>query len=202
MVERVRELKLLKATAESGLLEALEAKGLTLSKLEKLLPLIDEANLLPLLVKNKNLLLAAAPLLVEPAPALLPVVVSVLKTPASSFQLPGAAFLGLGAYELFFDNGLLGVVCLLLGLPLTVLGALLGADINVPTVTSSTKQFVPLSAAPKVSANRPTIATKAPASPIAAIPVIGKAAPKAAAAPRAAPANRNGARKTIKVKVR
>jgi hypothetical protein len=43
-------------------LEALEAKGLTLSEVEKLLPLADELNLLPLAVANKDLLLSLAPL--------------------------------------------------------------------------------------------------------------------------------------------
>jgi hypothetical protein len=58
IVERIRELKLLKLTADSGLLEALEKKGLTLSTLEKLLPIIDDFGLLPLVSKNKELLLS------------------------------------------------------------------------------------------------------------------------------------------------
>ena len=85
ILSRVRELRLLTATADSGLLEALETKGLTLSQIERLLPLIDDLNLLPLLIKNKDLLLGVAPLLIEPAPALIPVAASVLKTSGSAF---------------------------------------------------------------------------------------------------------------------
>ena len=81
---------------------------------------------MPLLVKNKGLLLGLLPLLVEPAPALLPVVASVIKTPASSFGLIGVVFLVAGLLEgTVGENGLLGAVAVLLGVPGFVLATVL-----------------------------------------------------------------------------
>ena len=136
IIERVRELKLLTLTAESGLLEALEAKGLTLSQVEKLLPVADNLGLLNLAVKNKNLLLSAAPLLIEPAPALIPVVTSLLKTPPSLFSGLGVALVGAGGYEFVESNGLLGVLLVLLGAPAVVLGSVLNNGISIPSSTA------------------------------------------------------------------
>ena len=199
---------------------------MTLSKLEKLLPLVDELGLLPLLVKNKNLVLAAAPLLVEPAPALIPVVVNVLRTSPSTFQLPGFALAAGGVFETVTDNGLLGVPLVLLSAPLIVLGSVLGAiggDVPAVSTTSSS-----VSAAPRLaSISRPVVVAKAapkaepapaPAAPavkavapvkVAAAPVKAAPAPKIAApkiatsAPKVAVAraggNMNGKRKTIKI---
>mmetsp|Transcript_13931 Transcript_13931/g.12633 ORF Transcript_13931/g.12633 Transcript_13931/m.12633 type:complete len:257 (-) Transcript_13931:61-831(-) len=155
IIERVRALKLLSLTAESGLLEALEEKGLTLSQAEKLLPLVDELGLLPLLAKNKELVLAVAPLIIEPAPALLPIVVSVLKTPASSFTYTGLTFATVGTYELF-DNALLGAPLLLLGLPLFVLGSVLSGSVSIP-VPKKPEGILSIEEAPKPSADRPTV---------------------------------------------
>jgi hypothetical protein len=53
LVTKIRKNRLLALTAESGLLEALEEKGLSLSKIEKLLPVIDQLELLPLAEKNR-----------------------------------------------------------------------------------------------------------------------------------------------------
>lgn len=210
LLGRVRELKLLSQTADSGLLELLEEKGLTLSQAEKLLPLADSLNLLPLLLRNKNLLLSVAPLLVEPAPALLPVVVGVLKTPSQNYIIPASLLLGTGLYEVITDNALLGGLEVLLGLPLFVLGSVLGGKISVPTVAAVVDDE------PKVSSKRPVAAKRAfgestaaprasvrpPAAAAAKKPSatvkVGKApasAPKAAA-PKSA---NNGSRKTIKV---
>ena len=85
VLDRVRSLKLLTLTAESGLLEALEARGVTLAQVEKLLPLVDQLGLLELVKGNKALLASAAPLLIEPAPARSPC--CVLKTSPVTFQL-------------------------------------------------------------------------------------------------------------------
>jgi hypothetical protein len=172
LITRVRQLKLLSTLADSGLLEALESKGLTLSKVEKLLPLADELNLLPLVLKNKDLLLFAAPLLVEPAPALLPLAVSLLKTPATSFLAPGASLLLAGLVELN-DNLLLALLTLLLGLPLTVVGAVLNAikfD-SIPTIRSSAvKSVEPI----QKTSSRP-MAAKRVASPVATAAAAAKA---------------------------
>lgn len=170
VITRLRELKLLTLTAESGLLQALEARGLTLSQVEKLLPLADDLNLLPLLVSNKDLVRnTILPLLVEPAPALLPVLVSILRTSPATFQLLGSAFLGLGLYEEFSGAALLGVPLVLLGLPLVALGTVLSGAVSLPAPRpepivsrSESSSF----SAPKIFANRPS----AKAAPVGDFP--------------------------------
>jgi hypothetical protein len=175
VITRLRELKLLTLTAESGLLEALEAKGLTLSQVEKLLPLVDELNLLPLLASNKDLVRnTLLPLLVEPAPALLPLVVSLLKTNPSQFQLLGGLFVGLGLYE-DLSNLFLGNVIILLGLPFFALSAVLSGSIPLPTPSatsfvssvSSTPSSTPSSTSKPLFglSNRPVTAKKTVAVP-------------------------------------
>jgi len=84
VVSRVQQLKLLTAAADSGLLEALESKGVSLSYIEKLLPVIEKYGLLSFAAKNEEFLINfIAPLAVEPAPLILPVAVSVLKNPGA-----------------------------------------------------------------------------------------------------------------------
>ena len=128
---------MLKITAKSGLLEALEKKGLTLSKVEKLLPLADDLGALSLLLKNKELLLSAAPLIIEPAPALIPIAVNVLNTPPSTFSSLGYALLAAGAFEVVEGNGLLGAPLGLLGAPLILLSVVLSGGIPLPSARSS-----------------------------------------------------------------
>jgi hypothetical protein len=193
IVERIRELKLLKLTAESGLLEALEKKGLTLSGVEKLLPIIDDFGLLPLVSKNKELLLAVAPLLIEPAPALLPLLASILRTPPSTFLYSGLALIAAGGYEVTDNALLLGAPLVLLGLPLTVLGGVLGLSISLPSVPTGdrSKQYT-VSGVPETIVKR------------SAAPVLRPSAqPRAfVAAPLnpLATANVNGRRKLVKIK--
>jgi len=136
IIERLRQLKLLTVTAESGLLEALEEKGVTLSALEKLLPLADDLNLLPLLVSNRDLALnTLAPLAIEPASALLPLVVSILKTPPTTFLAAGLVLAGAGAYEVL-DGVTLAAPLVLLGLPLIALGGVLSGSVSLPSLPS------------------------------------------------------------------
>lgn len=80
IVQRIREQKLLTVVANSGLLETLEQKGLTLSKLEGLLTKADELKVLQLVKENKKLLKSLAPLGIEPAPAIIPILVKLLKS--------------------------------------------------------------------------------------------------------------------------
>ena len=128
IIERVRSLQLLSLTADSGLLEALEDKGITLSQIEKILPIVDDLGLLPLVAKNKGLLLSLAPLIIESAPSAIPLIVSVLRTPAVTFQAAGVALAGFGAYETVLDDNLIvGVPTILLGAPLVVLGTVLSS---------------------------------------------------------------------------
>ncbi len=128
LIDRVRSLKLLSLTADSGLLEALEDKGITLSQIEKILPIVDDLGLLPLVAQNKNLLLSLAPLIIESSPSVIPLAASVLRTPASTFTGLGALAASLGAYEASVGgNGLMGVPLTLLGAPLLVLGTCCGS---------------------------------------------------------------------------
>ena len=146
VIDRVRDLKLLTVTAESGLLEALEAKGVTLSQVEKLLPLVDSLGLLGLVRGNKELIAGAAPLLVEPAPAPIPVLVSLLKTPPATFQAAGLAVAGGGLFEVTQGNALLGAPLVLLGAPLVALGSVLGSlGGNLPSPTSYSAASAPKS---------------------------------------------------------
>ena len=194
VLDRVRSLKLLTLTAESGLLEALEARGVTLAQVEKLLPLVDQLGLLELVKGNKALLASAAPLLIEPAPGLIPVLVSVLKTSPVTFQAAGAAVAGGGLFEVTQGNALLGAPLVLLGAPLLVLGTVLGSlGSSLPSASSYSAASSP---AARSSDGGMAPRVKAPTVKAAAAPTVkAAAAPKAGGAPRA----KNGARKTIRV---
>jgi hypothetical protein len=197
-ITRIRQLKLLSLTAESGLLEALEAKGVTLSQIEKLLPLADDLGVLPLVSANKGLILSILPLLIEPAPLLLPILVSVLKTDSTLFLNGGLALLAAGGYEgVLAGNGLLAAPLVLLGAPLAALGAVLSGSVSVPVPAASSvsASFVSTPAAktfsaPAVSSNRPKalkpVAAKVVAAPKpVAVKVV--ATPKPVVAKAAAP---------------
>jgi len=83
--DRVLELRLLKKTAESGLLTALEEKGVTLSDVEGLLPLAEQFGVLGLVADN-------AELIVEAAPTLLPLAAGFVKAaPISGSGSQGTA---------------------------------------------------------------------------------------------------------------
>ena len=176
----MRELKLLSQTADSGLLEVLEAKGLTLSQVEKLLPYIDELNLLPLAVAQKDAILKLAPLLIEPAPALIPVAVSLLRNPAL-VQLPGALLVALGGYEVTEGNTF-GAVAALLGLPLLAVGSILGSTVNIPTVKPGS--LTPIAVVPNAETSGPSVKVGA-APKVSSTRVMGGA--------------QNAKRKTIKI---
>jgi hypothetical protein len=207
IVERIRELKLLKLTAESGLLEVLEEKGLTLSKFEALLPLADSLGILPFVSKNKDQLLSLAPLVIEPAPALLPLVVSLLRTPPTTLITAGVVLIGLGAFETS-DNFLLGSTFLLTGLPALATGGVLsavtgflGAPAPIITYKPLTPAKAPISfslsgfgtSSRPVAQKRRTIATVAK-SRLASSPVTVRKS--------SSPGASNGKRKTIKINTR
>ena len=75
-----------------------QAKGLTLSQVEKLLPVVEELGLLSAGVQNKELLLnLLLPLLVEPAPLLLAPLAGLIRNPAPlALVAAAAACLGRG----------------------------------------------------------------------------------------------------------
>jgi hypothetical protein len=103
VIRRVRELQLLKVTADNGVLSKLEAKGLDLATIEELLPLAEQLGLLSLAGNNQQLLInLVAPLLVEPAPILIPVIAGAVATGPPAFFAASAALLGTDA--LLFAN--------------------------------------------------------------------------------------------------
>jgi len=138
LLDRVAEMGLLTKTADAGLLSALTAKGLTLSEIEKLLPLIEELGLISFAVGNKQFLLnLIAPLLVEPAPLLLGPLAAVLKNPAPVL-LTGVA---LGAWDATgvasgepVNIPLAAVAALVTGLGLVLNGSV---SLPVPSASSS-----------------------------------------------------------------
>lgn len=131
VIGRVRELNLLKTTVDNGVLSKLEANGLDLATIEKLLPLADDLGLLSLAGSNQQLILnLAAPLLIEPAPYLIPLIAGALQTGPSAFFGAAAACAGLEVLlvtsnaEIPFVGLPAGVFAGLLLVPLTgVLGA-------------------------------------------------------------------------------
>ena len=134
VIRRVRELNLLKATADNGILSKLEAQGVDLVTLEELLPLLEEYGLLSLAGNNQQLIVnLVAPLAVEGAPLLIPVLAGALATGPPAFYLAAATFGGLEAALIATDAqvpliGLpAGSVAGLLLVPLTVVSALAGS---------------------------------------------------------------------------
>lgn len=126
----MRELDLLQATIDNGILSKLEKNGLDLAKLEELLPLLEQYGLLSLAANNQQLLVnGVAPLLVEGAPILLPIVAGALEVGPAAFFLGAAVFGGLEAalvvngVEVPFIGLPAGGVLGLLLVPLTVASA-------------------------------------------------------------------------------
>jgi len=137
VIRRVRELELLKATADAGLLSKLEANGVDLATIEKLLPLAEDLGLLSLAGNNQQLLVnGVAPLLVEGAPFLLPAVAGALAVGPPAFFLAAATFGGLEAYfiandvEIPFVGLSAGVFGGLLLVPLTAICAAAGVALG------------------------------------------------------------------------
>ena len=120
-VRRVRELDLVGATADAGILSKLEANGLDLATIEKLLPVIEEAGLLSVVANNQQLLInGVAPIVVEGAPFLLPLVAGALEAGPSAFYLASA--IAAGTEVLLITNN---VEVPLVGLPAAPVAGLL-----------------------------------------------------------------------------
>lgn len=132
VIRRVRELDLLQATIDAGVLSKLEKNGLDLVTLEKLLPLLEQYGLLSLAANNQQLLVnLVAPLLVEGAPFLLPVVAGALEVGPPAFFLGAAGFGGIELYLLAND-----VEVPLVGLPAGVVGGLLLVPLTVASAAA------------------------------------------------------------------
>lgn len=136
VLTRVAEMNLLTKTAESGILTTLAAKGLTLSQIERLLPVIDDLGLIDAGVANKEFLLnLLLPLLVEPAPLLLGPLGGLLKNPAP-LTIGGAA-LGAWALAPLASSGDANVALLALSALLLGGGTLLTSGIPIPSSVPS-----------------------------------------------------------------
>lgn len=195
-IGRVADLQLLTKTVDSGLLQALEEKGLTLTQLERALPIIDNAGLLPLLIKNKGALLGLLPLLVEPAPSLLPLLTSIVKTPASTYSAIGAALIVAGGFEGVVEgNTVLGVLPVLLALPALALGAVLGKiGEPLPAVSATARASVSSSSAPS---SGPSLSFGS--RPRAAARKSPKSSASVSVKSSASGGERNGKRKVVRV---
>lgn len=137
VVQRVRELDLLKKTVDLGILAKLEKNGVDLKTLESLLPVAEEFGALSLVANNQQLLVnLVAPLLVEGAPFLLPVVAGALDVGPPAFFLAAAASLGLDALlivnnvEVPFVGLSAGVLLGLLLVPLAVVSGGVGVALS------------------------------------------------------------------------
>jgi len=137
VVGRVRELNLLGTTADAGVLSKLEANGVDLATIEKLLPLAEELGLLSLAGSNQQLLVnLVAPLLIEPAPILIPVIAGALEVGPAAFFAAAAAFGGLEFFllandvEIPFVGLSAGVFLGLLLVPLAAISAAAGVALS------------------------------------------------------------------------
>mmetsp|Transcript_35048 Transcript_35048/g.76694 ORF Transcript_35048/g.76694 Transcript_35048/m.76694 type:complete len:224 (-) Transcript_35048:263-934(-) len=133
-VRRIRELDLLKKTADLGILAKLEKNGLDLATVESLLPQAEKLGLLSLVANNQQLLInGVAPLLIEPAPLLLPAVAGALDVGPPAFFALAAALAGAEGYlivndvEVPFVGLPAGAVAGLLLVPLSLVAAAAGA---------------------------------------------------------------------------
>lgn len=92
LFQELQDKKILSATAESGLLGALDDLGLTLSDVEKLLPIVDKSGALGLAKNNLPLaIVATGYLLIEPAPILIPVLGAALSVSTGVWTAIAAA---------------------------------------------------------------------------------------------------------------
>ena len=137
------------------MLDALEAQGLTFSKIEKLLPVIDDLGLLPLAVKNKDVVLFIAPLIVDTAFLGLPLAANIVGIPPSTYSTIAFACFALSGYEgIAQGNAFLAVLLAVLGTPAVVLGSILGQVFgDNPPISSYSKSRVNSSFLPSSSSS-------------------------------------------------
>lgn len=157
VIGRVRELRLLSLLADSELLNILESKGLSLSKLEKLLVILDNYDALSILLKNRELVKKILPIVIESTPSALPIVKKVLKTNPSSFSFPGSALLGVGVFEGVVEhNILIAALSVLAGVPFIGVGFVL-QNLNFDKIIDSIGVAATSQSVPK---SKPSVQTK------------------------------------------
>jgi hypothetical protein len=137
VLRRVRELNLLQATVDAGILSKLEKNGVDLVALEKLLPVVEQLGLLKFAANNQQSLInGLAFFVIEGAPLLLPVVAGALEVGPSAFYLASAVSAGLEVYLLANNVELplvglsAGAVLGLLLVPLAVITGGVGAALG------------------------------------------------------------------------
>eukprot|EP00904_Undaria_pinnatifida_P006229 jgi/Undpi1/2736/HiC_scaffold_14.g06114.m1 len=130
LLKQTEQLKLLSTASKLGLLSKLEAAGLTLKDVEKLLPLVDENDLIGLAKGFGPDLLKVAPVALKAAPAALPLLATALTVPGEALFVGAAASFAAGAGLVYLlpDESLTGVALeTFLAVPLLfVLPAVLG----------------------------------------------------------------------------
>jgi hypothetical protein len=147
---RIRELKLLSVIADSGLLEELDERGVKVSEVERLLPKIDDINLIPLAYNNRGILRTLAPLLIEPAPVLIPLLVKALQVSATTYVAIGVSIGIVGAHEVYHNNALAGVPLISLALPIIALGSVFGRKPGMTSDATAASPITPTASAPGV----------------------------------------------------
>ncbi|CAM9848464.1 unnamed protein product [Discosporangium mesarthrocarpum] len=93
---KTEELKLLSQASKLGLLGKLEAAGLTLKDVERLLPLADELDVIGLAQGLGPSILPLAPKVLDAAPSLLPILSAALSIPAPTLFAGAAASVAAG----------------------------------------------------------------------------------------------------------
>lgn len=206
LLKQTEELKLLSKASELGLLSKLEKAGLTLKDVEKLLPLVDENDLIGLAQASGPSLLAIAPAALAAAPNALPLLGAALAIPAEALFIAALGSVGAGlalvsvipddsvpdiAIQTFIAFPLIFVLPAVLGVGGFALNGLKNGSL-VNLLTSSKPAAAPVSAPAAPMMSSAPVAAAAPISkPSGGRPAAGggrpAAAKKAAPAPKAAP---------------
>ncbi|CAN0014932.1 unnamed protein product, partial [Phaeothamnion confervicola] len=167
LIIKTEQLKLLSTASRLGLLSKLEKAGLTLKDVEKLLPLIDEYDVIGTGLELGDDVLKIAPTALDAAPALLPLAAAALNIPPAALYAAAFASLAGGAFAInAIPDTSLGLIALqtFLAVPLlavapvaSLIGAIILTKVNDGTLISS----LPL---PKAKGAAPVAKAAAPAA--------------------------------------
>ncbi|KAJ8612852.1 hypothetical protein CTAYLR_002021 [Chrysophaeum taylorii] len=144
LFQEVQSKKLLSKTTEAGLLGALDDLGLSLSDIEKLLPVIEKSGLLKFVAKNLPLVvILTGYLLVEPAPVLIPALGAALKVPPSVYAVAALGSAGIESLIVLTDSSDLAPLGFIL-VPVALLAAILA---GLPLAIDAVSRLPPPAAA-------------------------------------------------------